>query len=176
MKKVLKRIMIALLVILLIFIFDYVRINIRYYLTKDRYEVSFKVNGNKDGYVPQGLTYSNKYNVVLQTSYSKEVSKIFVTDFNSGFLIKELKLYNKDGNPNNKHVGGITTNDDIVWISNDYELDIYSLDEIINTSNDYISAIEEKKIPNRGDFCYYSDNILWIGDFYLRPFYDVKNM
>lgn len=174
-KKIFKRILFFILIVLLILVFDYIRINIRFFASRNKYESAFKVYGNKDGYVPQGLAYSDKYNNVLQTAYSKEVSKIFITDFESGKLIKELKLINKDGTNNNKHVGGIAVNDEYVWISNDYELDIYNLDDIYNTNEDNIKAIEEIKLNIRGDFCYYNNNILWVGDFYLKPFYDVPN-
>lgn len=176
--KVVKKIgfilLIVLGILLSIIIIDYVRINIRYFINKNKYESSFKIYGNKNGYVPQGLTYVDKYNVVLQTSYSNDVSKLFVIDFESGKLLKELKLINGDGSKNTKHVGGIATNGNYVWISNDYEVDIYYLDDIYK-SDETIKPINEIKLPIRGDFCYYKDNILWIGDFYLKPFYNVPN-
>ena len=174
-KKIIKKILFLIIIILLVLVFDYIRINIRYFVNKSKYENAFKVYGNKDGYVPQGLAYSEKYNIVIQTAYSKKVSKIFLTDFKSGKLIKELKLINKDGANNYKHVGGVAINNEYVWISNDYELDIYKLDDIYNTNDDNIRPIDEIKLDIRGDFCYYNNDILWIGDFYLKPFYDVPN-
>ena len=89
-------------------------------------------------------------------------------------MVKDLKLINKDNTSNTKHVGGIATYESIVWISNDYEIDIYNLDDVLSKENS-IKPTEEIKIPNRGDFCYFYDNILWVGDFYLKPFYDVPN-
>lgn len=173
LNKFSKVFILVILGLLLIFIIDYIRINIRYFVTRSNYEETFKVYGNRNKYVPQGLSYSKKYNIVLQTSYSKDVSKVFVIDFKSGKLIKDLKLINKDGTNSTKHVGGITTDDDKVWISNDYELDVYNLDDIINTKKGSIEPLEEIKLPIRGDFCYFDDNTLWIGEFYLKPFYDV---
>ena len=174
-KKIIKILLIIILVVLLLFIIDYARINIRYLIDKKNYIKQYNVYGNKNGLTPQGLTYSKKYNVSIQTSYSKDISKIFIVNFKTGKLIKELKLINKDGTNNTKHVGGITTDDNKVWITNDYEVDIFSLSEIMNSDNDYIKSNEEIKLPIRGDFCYFYDNILWIGDFYLKPFYDVPN-
>ena len=175
LKTVLKVLLCIVIAVLLILIIDYVRINLRYIFTKKDYEEAFDIYGNKNGLVPQGLTYSEKYNVVLQTSYSKESSKIYVIDYKNGKLIKELSLINKDDSNNIKHVGGITTDDNYVWISNDYEIDIFNLEDIVNTDSSTIKSIDEIKLPIRGDFCYYHDDILWIGDFYLRPFYDVPN-
>ena len=89
--------------------------------------------------------------------------------------MKELRLIEIDDKDNNNHVGGITTNEEKVWITNDYEINEYNLEEIINTKNNYIKSIKNEKLPNRGDFCSYNNNTLWIGDFYLKPFYNVPN-
>ena len=156
-------------------IISYARLTIRYLIHKKDYVETYDVYGNKDGLTPQGLAYSEKYNVSIQSSYSKEQSKIYIVDFESYELLKELKLYNSDGSINNHHVGGIATDEKYLYISNDYELDIFDLDEIMNTEESKIKSIKEEKLPIRGDFCYYQDNILWIGDFFLKPFYTVPN-
>ena len=162
--------------ILLILIIDYIRLNIFYIINKNNYTEIADIQGNKNKYAPQGLTYSEKYNVILQTSYNKnDISMLYVIDFNTGKLIKELKLIEVDDKDNNKHVGGITTNEEKVWITNDYEVNEYNLEEIINTKENHIKSIKNEKLPNRGDFCTYKNNTLWIGDFYLKPFYNVPN-
>ena len=174
MKKSFKILIIIIIVLVSIFILDYVRINVRYFIQQKNQSKSYDVHGNKDGLVPQGLAYSEKYDVILQTAYSSSVSRLYVIDFKTGELVKDLKLINKDNTSNTKHVGGIATYESIVWISNDYEIDIYNLDDVLSKENS-IKPTEEIKIPNRGDFCYFYDNILWVGDFYLKPFYDVPN-
>ena len=45
-------------ILILILIIDYIRLNLFYII-------------NKNKYAPQGLTYTEKYNVILQTSYKK---------------------------------------------------------------------------------------------------------
>ena len=162
---------------IVIFILDYIRINISYSFNKNKYTETFDIQGRNNGYVPQGLAYSSLYNVVLQTSYNKkhDVSMLYVTDFSTGKLLKSLKLIDINGEDDNKHVGGITTDNNIVWITNDYEVDEFSLDEIINTDSDSIKSLSNTKLPNRGDFCLYNDGILYIGDFYLKHFYDVPD-
>ena len=164
-------------IVLLLLIIDYLRLNVGYVLNKDKYVGVFDIYGNTNNYVPQGLTYSSKYNIVLQTSYNykHEVSKLYVIDFNTGKLIKELNLKEIDDNDNVNHVGGIATDNNHVWISNDYEINEYSLEDIINTKNNYIKSFKNTKLLNRGDFCTYHNGILWIGDFYLKPFYNVEN-
>ena len=165
--------MILLLILLLgilILIIDYLRINIFYKINENMYKEEFLVQGNKNGYIPQGLTYSDKYEIYIQTSYNKKHSnsKIYITDKNYKF-IKELELVN-----NNSHVGGITNNNDLVFITSDYKVFIYNLKDIVNSKNK-IEYIDSYELPVRGDFSYYKNNILWIGDFFLNPFYPVPN-
>lgn len=176
-RKFLKFILFFILFIILILIIDYIRLNIFYLVNKSNYIETIDIQGTKEKYVPQGLTYSDKYNIVLQTSYNSKhnVSMLYVTDFKSGKLLKELKLKEIDDSDNVNHVGGIATDNNKVWITNNYEVNEYNLEEIINTKKDYIKSLKNTKLPNRGDFCTYNDNILWIGDFFLKPFYDIKD-
>ena len=100
---------------------------------------------------------------------------LYVIDFKSKKLIKELKLKEIDNSNNTNHVGGIATDNNKVWITNDFEINEYDLETILNTEDDYIQSISNNKLPNRGDFCTYKDGYLWIGDFFLNPFYKVKD-
>ena len=123
------------------------------------------------------MTYSRKYNVVLQTSYSakNDVSMLYVIDFSNGKLIKSLKLHDINGKDDKSHVGGIANNDNTVWITSDYKVREYSLDDIMSTNNNFIQSRADTKLGIRGDFCYYGDNTLYIEDFCLAPFYKVPN-
>ena len=177
LKKVLIILIILVLSLFFVLLLDYARLNVHYLINRKNYTETFDVQGNLSNYVPQGLTYSNTYNIVLQTSYNSNhnVSMLYVIDFETGNLLKQLKLINSDNSVNTNHVGGITTNEETVWITNDYEINEYSLEEIIKTENNYIKSIKNTKLPNRGDFCLYHENILWIGDFFLNPFYKVPD-
>lgn len=177
LKLVLKILVGVVVLVVTILIIDYFRLNVSYSINKNKYGEAFDIQGNTNHYVPQGLAYSSLYNVVLQTSYNSDHtgSMLYVTDFSSGKLLKSLRLIDINDKDNNKHVGGITTDNKTVWITNDYEVDEFSLDEIINTDLDYVKCLSNAKLPNRGDFCLYHDGTLFIGDFYLKPFYDVPN-
>lgn len=174
-KKILKVFCIIIVVIITLLIINDIRIILSYNINK--YEIAQNIYGYTDYYVPQAITYSEKYNVILETAYNKKhkVSKLYVIDFDSGNLIKELKLIKPDNTENTKHVGGITTNDKLVWITSDYEIEEYILEDIINTSDDYIKSIKLDKLYNRGDYCLYKDNTLLVGDFLLNPFYKVPD-
>ena len=174
-KNILKIICIIIISIVALLIINDIRIILSYKLNK--YDEVLHIYGDSNYYVPQSITYSKKYNVILETAYNKKhkVSKLYVIDYDSGKLLKELKLIKPDNTENTKHVGGITTNDELVWITSDYEIEEYILEDIINTSNDYIKSIKLDKLYNRGDYCVYKDNTLLIGDFYLYPVYKVPN-
>ena len=176
-KILLKISILFIITVTLTLLIDYIRINISYKLNKTIYKETYDVMGNKNNYVPQGLTYSNKYNIILQTSYNSKhkVSKLYITNYKTKKLIKELKLLNSDNTNNTKHVGGIATDNNKVWITNDYEVNEYYLEDILNTNNNYIKSNKTIKLPNRGDFCCYNNGILWIGDFFLNPFYPVPD-
>lgn len=177
MKNFMKKICFLILIIISILILDYLRLNISYLIHKEKYIDSFPVYGNHNNYVPQGLVYSNKYNIVLQTSYNSKhkVSMLYVINFKNGKLIKQLKLKNNDLSNNTCHVGGIAANNEKVWITSDFTVWEYDLNEIIYTKNNYIQSIHQSKLPIRGDFCTYHNDSLWIGDFFLNPFYKVKD-
>ena len=174
-KKVIMSLEIILIIFVAIFVEDYIGLNLSYGMNK--YEEVFLVQGNKDKYVPQGMTYSSKYNVVLQTSYSgkHEVSMLYVIDFSSGELIKSLKLFDINGMEDKSHVGGIATDNNIVWISSDYSVREYSLEDIIKCNEDYIRCRAVNNLGIRGDFCYYGYDTLYIGDFCYAPFYKVPD-
>ncbi len=159
------------------FVLDVLRLVIHYQVQKKNYQDSFLIQGNTNQYVPQGLAYSNLYDVVLQTSYNANhhVSMLYVTNFTTGKVLKQLKIKELDQSDNLHHVGGIATDDSTVWITSDYEVNEYSLDEILHTKNDYIQSIKNQKLKIRGDFCTYYNQQLWIGDFFLNPFYPVKD-
>ena len=172
------KLLLVFFIFLIIFIFvDYVRLNISYSFNKSKYIDSIDVQGNKDKYVPQGLAYSEENDIVLQTSYnkSKKISMLYVTRFSDGKLLKSLKIKNNDNSENTSHAGGIAVSDNKVWITSDYYVNEFSLKEIINTRNDSIRSLRDEKLPIRGDFATYKDNTLWIGDFFLKPFYNVEN-
>ena len=178
MKRLLKILMYLLIILIILRIINYLSINISYHIDKNKYTETFTINGIHNSYIPQGLTYSDKYNVILQTSYNKnnKVSMLYISDFNSKKLLKEIKLKNINNTNNTSHVGGICTDNNKLWITNDYSIDEFNLDEVINNStNKYIKPIKNTKINTRGDFITYHDNSLYVGEFQLKPFYNTNH-
>lgn len=177
--KVVKKIVIVIVIIILvpILILDYLRLNISYIINKDNFKETIPINGNKNKYIPQAIVYSDKYNISIQTSYNKnhKVNRIYIVDLNNNKLIKILNLLKDDKSINNTHVGGIATDNNTLWITRNNEVNEYSLNEIINTKEKNIISKKTTTLPIRGDFALYKNNILYIGDFCLTPFYKVKD-
>ena len=165
-KKTYLYIAIPIIVFILFYILDYIFLNVSYLKNKNVFIETFNITGYQNGYVPQGITYSDKYDVVLQTSYSKKNhSMLFVYNYSDGKVLKQLTIKDSNGNDSHEHVGGITTDNEHVWISNDYVLSEFSFEEILNTNEEIITSKKDLRISNKGDFCYYKDDTLWIGEF-----------
>ena len=177
LKIVFKIIIGILITVLLLFILNYLRLIIDFQTHKNNYQEVFTIPGNTKNYVPQGMAYDENSNIVLQTSYNADgdVSKLYVTDFKTKKLIKDLNLYRHNSTIDTRHVGGIATDGKTVWITSDYLVTEYSLSEILNTDKTFIKSLKDTKLPIRGDFSYCDGKELWIGDFYLKPFYPVPN-
>lgn len=176
-KKVLLIIGFVLGVIILILVLDIMKFYLVYQINRNKYQDTLLVQGNINHYVPQGLAYADKYDIILQTSYNSDhkVSMLYVTNFKTGKLLKKLKLKEVDKTDNLHHVGGIATDNSTVWITSDYQINEYSLEEILKTKNNYIQSKKNSTLKIRGDFCTFNNNILWIGDFCLKPFYPVPD-
>ena len=164
-------------IVILILLINCIRLNIQYQINKKNYTKTFSVVGSKKGYVPQGMAYDETHNIVLQTSYNTKdkPSSIYIINFKTGKLLKELLLKETDNSDNHLHVGGVATDGKTIWITSDYQVNEYSLEEALKTKNNYLKSKKHSKLPIRGDFCYCKDNNLWIGDFYLKPFYPVPD-
>ena len=159
------------------FVFFYFNIDMLYMRQLKEYQKEkIQVQGNSDHYVPQGFCYDEEHGVVLQTSYNKknEVSKLYVSDFETGELLNTLSLYNSNNHEITAHVGGIATDSSKVWITSDSTIWEFSLEDILY-QKDRVNSTREADLPIRGDFCTYYDGELWIGDFYQPIFWKVKD-
>ena len=133
------------------------------------------IPGLDEGGIPQGLTYSKKYNVLIMTSYFKtnHPSSLYIINYETGNLINKVRLLNENNTNYKGHVGGIATNDDIVWITSHYDVIEIALEKIM-TSNEVI--VQNKiKLDNSASIANYSNNTLWIGEYDYKLFYKTKD-
>ena len=165
--------------IAVIFLIDYLGLVSYYHFSKNSYLEFSEIPELAEGYVPQGMCYVEKSNVILQTSYNDNApSKLYVFDYKREELICKYTLKDSSGKDIYGHVGGITSNGNKVWICNGSIMLVYSLSEILSSSDNTIKSTKELSLPISGDFCYYQYtkvtnnpneshyyNILWVGSF-----------
>lgn len=133
------------------------------------------IPGLKEGGIPQGICYSKKYNILIISEYHKggAPSVVQVIDFKTKKLIKSIILKDEKANFFYGHAGGIATNDESFWVSDaNYHIYTYSLLDLINAENmGTIVAKQKKKLEIKADYINYSNQLLWIGEYYYFPFY-----
>ena len=135
--------------IFIFLLFDYFIINVLYYVNRNMYVESFDVRGNTNKYTPQALAYSNKYDVILQTSYSSkhDISMLYVTDFKTGKLLKALKL--KDDNKDLLNLFNAIQSDDLYIEAQKYRTaaahgtSAGDISNTVTTQRDVITEIPE---------------------------------
>ena len=89
--KYIKILVIIFGVIISLVVINYCRIVLTYCINKNNYIECFDIQGNKEKYTPQGLTYSEKYDVIIQSSYNAE-NKISKLMQNEKIIRNRLKI------------------------------------------------------------------------------------
>ena len=133
---------------------------------------------NKERTTIQGVAYYEKYNWVFLSAYSFaspliKNSVIYILDMNqkdangnNGLLIKTALLFNMDGTDYTGHVGGIVVTEDSLYITRSNGL--YRIDlERFTAPSDllFLSFDEDISLSVTSAFCFYRDNVLWVGEF-----------
>ncbi len=187
-KKIIFILVFTLLIISILFVFGYFCIYVncsknpkKYTQTKYNYSLSDKykefrqniedvaiIPGLKEHIIPQGLTYSSKYNKFLIVAYhkGKASSVIFIIDPIKKDLEKTLLLQQYDSKSFNTHIGGITTDDETIWLSDNYMIYTLSLSELLK-ADDMSNIRLSKPVSSlsKGDYITYHDGFLWIGEY-----------
>lgn len=134
----------------------------------------------EDKAVIQGITYVEKYNLVLISAYifgsnswSVENSVVFVIDMNEtdsngfkGKLTKTILLHNIDGSSFTGHAGGITATEKSIFITDSKSILRLPLDTVLIPNKLIFAKFEEEiKVPVSASYCFFADNVLWVGEF-----------
>lgn len=130
-------------------------------------EKLYKIPGINDGYIPQGLAYSKKYDVFLNTGYMKkssDASRIYISK-EDGSDMKFVSLKYKD-ELFTKHNGGIGIHGEMAYISTASKLYSLSMKDLVNANNgDYVNILGEQKVHTNSSFCFASDSMMYVGEF-----------
>ena len=127
-----------------------------------------------EGAVPQSICYIKSKNLFIIAEYhiGKAPSVLQIVDEN-GTYIKSIILKDMQGKNLNAHVGGIATDENTLWVSDEYKLYWYSLKDILSLSSmESVSATECQELNLKADFITYNNQMLWIGEYEYKPFYN----
>ncbi len=122
--------------------------------------------GLSDGFVCQGICYVDDHDKILVSGYMKDgsASRIYVTDLDDDSFYVSLK---KDGEAFDGHVGGIGSNEDIVYIADDEKLYAVSVKDILNSDNgDEIELSDNAPVNNAASFCFADEEYVYVGEFH----------
>ncbi|GIP33230.1 hypothetical protein [Paenibacillus sp. J2TS4] len=126
------------------------------------------IPGLNQDLIPQGIAYehSNDWMIVSYYRKDKRPSMLTVIQLTDGKLVKSVELYKDENTPYNGHAGGLTVSDSHVWLSSEksvYQIKIEDLEKVEDGGKLIISDIV--RIETNGSYVYYSDGILWVGEF-----------
>ncbi|MBQ8439868.1 MAG: hypothetical protein IJX19_04340 [Clostridia bacterium] len=132
-------------------------------------EKEFQIPGIHDGYVPQGLaTVDAEGSAFMLSGYNGEYIDLYYKDMESGDAKRVIPV-DGEGNTLKGHGGGVTVNQDFVYVADDSSLLVFSLAEI-KAAEDGGDVVCHGKIPvdNQASFCFSNEYYLYVGEFY-RP-------
>jgi len=126
--KIIRNSIIGVLIFLIVF-FTGVRLYFRlpvsdYYKASDK---GYKIPGLSDGFIPQGLDYSETDNMFFITGYMKDGSSspVYIVDKAKKKHIATVFLATEDGYPFSGHAGGLSVHGDYVYVADDYGLLVF---------------------------------------------------
>ena len=133
-------------------------------------------------FVPQGLSYWEEFGWFFITGYFKPTdysasSVLLAIDSSTGEYVGEWNLLDVDGTPHTKHDGGIAITETDIYLSTSYTLYRISIDALYEVGNVGDLQIEEEiKVPVSASFANYSNNIVWVGEFYEKNDYPLRGL
>ena len=136
-------------------------------------EAEILIPGLKQGMIPQGMDVCDEKGLLFISGYFKndtdfDSSVILTVDIDSGELVGEYGLLNKNGSLHTSHVGGVAVTEKNVFIASGSKLYRIPLTAFeAEGRSGFVKIVETISVPTRASFCNYSGGILWVGDFYL---------
>lgn len=145
-----------------------------YYFTAGRLDLSkasfeFDIFGLADGFVPQGICYSEKLDAFLISGYmsDKKPSRVYCVDANNRSSSKFVTFKRTDNVSYFGHAGGISACGNFGYISSEGKVFAFSLFDLKNTaSGGVVKFAFEQKTQNGADFCFCTKNMIYVGEFF----------
>lgn len=130
-------------------------------------EAVVTIPGTKEGFVPQGLAYSEDADVYLICGYmqDKSASRIYLVTPEGES--KELRLLKENGDKYTGHAGGISCNGNNVYMSNNGKILYVSLTALLDAEDLQSVKFEGSfSVPCSASFTFCDDNMLYVGEFF----------
>ena len=136
------------------------------------------IPGLRQGAVPQGLSYSNKYNLIFISCYfDKHIpSVVSVIDRSNNTTMGTFALKESVNSFHYGHVGGLTVNDNFVWVSSNEKLYKYKISDTIKSAPSRVLVpISVTETETKASFVTYYQKVLFVGEFAYGSKYKTKN-
>ena len=172
----LKKIFTIITVLLLTLVLTSCKLNIKRYY-KDFSKISTEycdIPGLNTKFVPQGMAYNEKYELILVTGYNSDdaPSPIFVLD-KKGNQLKKVTFKLESGKEYKGHAGGIVTFNDIVFVSSGKKVYKLDLNKIMNAKDsEAITVDKTTKVDLDGATLFVYDKYLFVTEFYYPKDYE----
>ncbi len=159
------------------------------YLTETKYETFLNassrgavVAGLNKNLVPQGLAQSHKTDLLYMSAYASDGGNSAVLVYDAaGRFCAEYVIYNADGSPCTKHLGGVAVTDTTLFLSYDgdgaYRVAAIPLGSLVTKGTQKVLLTTVYEVPVATSFLSFYDGWLWMGNFYLPSSgYDLMNI
>ncbi|MCX4312713.1 MAG: hypothetical protein OSJ83_02470 [Clostridia bacterium] len=135
---------------------------------RDVREYACDIPALNSGFVPQGITYSEKYDKYIHTGYDGDNNT--VTFIGNGDEFREVVLEDGDGSRLKGHAGGVTVAGEWVYVASNANLYMYSVKDMLS-GEDSVPCAEVIPVDNNAAYCFSTDDELFVGEFYREQNY-----
>lgn len=119
-------------------------------------------------FVPQGISYNEKHNLILVTGYNtdKTASPLFILDTN-GKLTKKVTMKTLENTDYTGHAGGIISFNDIIFISSGSKVYTLNINNVLEANdNDSVKVDAVTKVAVSGATMFVYKDFLFVTEFY----------
>ena len=141
------------------------------------YQLGPVIPGLQQGAVPQGLSYSKKYNLIFISYYfDKHIpSSVSVIDRSNNTTIGTFGLKESVSSFHYGHVGGLTVGDNFIWVSSTGKLYKYKISDITKSiPSRALVPISVTETETKASFVTHYQKILFVGEFAYESKYKTK--
>lgn len=138
-------------------------------------EREFKIPGLWGGSVPQGFEYLEDKQTYIYTGYHKDEkspSMIYIMPEDGEGKSRKIELFNEDGTNYTSHAGGVTVYKNYLYIASAGAVDVFSLDDVLETANEIATKINSIMIDFDVAFVEVKGDKLYAGEFYRPEYYE----